>query len=287
MRAFLSGLLLLLSTPALAAHEGRAGGKLLLTNGVSTIEGSSGGGVSTWALIAGNETQDGLGGSAHESQLFLPSYHWESHGAAIGIADRLELSYARDNLDTRGVGAKLGIGRGYVLGQDVWGAKLRLAGDAVYGPAWMPQIAAGVQLKHSLDAPFVAAVGGRRATGTDYYVAASKLLLRQSVLLGVTVRSTEANQAGLLGFGGDAGQGRSVQAEGTIGYQLSRRLVVGAEYRTKPDNLRFAREDDWATGYLAYALTRNFTATAAYADLGSIATARGQRGAFLSLQAAF
>ena len=109
--------------------------------------------------------------------------------------------------------------------------------------------------------------------------------LRQRVLLGVTLRVTKANQAGLLGFGGDRSGDRSLQAEGTVGYQLSRRLVVGAEYRTKPDNLRFAQEDDWKTAYAAFALTRNLTATAAYADLGSVATAPGQRGAFLSLQA--
>ncbi|RZM33475.1 MAG: DUF3034 family protein, partial [Sphingomonas sp.] len=77
------------ASPA-AAREGRAGGKLILTNGVTTIEGSSGGGISTWALIAGNETVDGIGGSAHVSVILLPGYRWESHGAAIGVHDRLE-----------------------------------------------------------------------------------------------------------------------------------------------------------------------------------------------------
>ncbi|WP_288015492.1 DUF3034 family protein, partial [Blastomonas sp.] len=56
---------------------------------------------------------------------------------------------------------------------------------------------------------------------------------------------------------------------------------------TKPDNLAIAREDDWVDLFAAYALTRNVTVTAAYVDLGSVATAEKQRGAFLSLQAAF
>lgn len=274
------------ASPA-AAREGRAGGKLMLTNGVTTIEGSSGGGISTWALIAGNETVDGIGGSAHVSVILLPDYRWESHGAAIGIHDRLELSYARQNLDTRDVGAKLGIGRGYTLNQDVFGAKLRVAGDAVYGSAYLPQIAIGVQHKHNLDPHVVAAVGGRHASGTDIYVAATKLLLRQSILLGTTIRYTKANQNGLLGFGGDRGASRTVQVEGTLGYQISRQLVVGGEYRSKPDNLGFAKENDWKTAYAAYAITKNLTATAAYVDLGSIATAERQRGGFLSLQTAF
>lgn len=274
------------ATPA-AAREGRAGGKLMLTNGVTTIEGSSGGGISTWALIAGNETVDGIGGSAHVSAILLPDYRWESHGVAIGIRDRLELSYARQNFDTRNVGARLGIGRGYTLNQDVFGAKLRIVGDAVYSSATLPQIAIGVQYKHSLDAPIVAAVGARHASGADIYVAATKLLLRQSILLGTTIRYTKANQNGLLGFGSDRGANRTVQVEGTLGYQILRQLVVGGEYRSKPDNLKFARENDWKSAYAAYAISKNMTATAAYVDLGSIATAERQRGAFLSLQTAF
>ncbi len=259
----------------------------MLTNGVSTIEGSSGGGISTWALIAGNETADGIGGSVHVSGIALPDFRFASYGAAIGVEDRLELSYARQSLDTRGVGTRLGIGRGYTLDQDVFGAKVRLAGDAVYGSAYLPQIAVGLQYKHNLDAPITAAVGARHASGTDFYFAATKLLLRQSILVGATARYTKANQNGLLGFGGDAGQNRTLQFEGSLGYQVSRRLLVGGEYRSKPDNLGFAKEDDWATAYAAYALTKNLTATAAYVDLGAIATADRQRGGFLSLQAAF
>lgn len=283
---FVVAITVVTASPA-AAHDGRAGGKLMLTNGVTTIEGSSGGGISTWALIAGNETVDGIGGSAHVSVILLPNYRWESHGAAIGVHDRLELSYARQNLDTRDVGAKLGIGRGYTLNQDVFGAKLRVAGDAVYGSAYLPQIAIGVQYKHNLDPQIVAAVGGRHARGTDIYVAATKLLLRQSILLGTTIRYTKANQNGLLGFGGDRGAPRTVQVESTLGYQISRHLVVGGEYRSKPDNLGFAKENDWKSAYAAYAINKNLTATAAYVDLGSIATAERQRGGFLSLQTAF
>jgi len=43
------------------AQELRNGGKLLLTNGVSTIEGSGGGGIATWSTIAGNATEQGIG----------------------------------------------------------------------------------------------------------------------------------------------------------------------------------------------------------------------------------
>jgi hypothetical protein len=279
-------MMLSMAAPAIAG-EARAGGKLLLTNGVATIEGSSGGGVATWALIAGNETADGVGGSAHVTAIVLPDYGWRSYGAAIGVRDRLEFSYARQKLDTRAVGARLGIGRDYTLDQDVFGAKLKLAGDAIYGSPYLPQLAIGVQVKRNRDAPIVAAVRGRSAKGTDVYLAATKLLLRHSVIIGTTLRYTKANQSGLLGFGGDRGARRTVQVESSVGYQFSRRLVAGVEYRSKPDNLGFARENDWKTGFVAYAIDRHLTATAAYVDLGAIATARHQRGAFLSLQTAF
>lgn len=209
----LAGLVATGAMPA-CAQDLRQGGKLLLTNGVSTIEGASGGGLSTWALIAGNETSDGIGGSAHASIIELPDYSWQSHGAAIGLFDRVELSYARQNLDTQDVGATLGIGQDYVLRQDVFGAKVRIAGDAVYVSPWMPQIAVGAQHKRTLDGWVARAVGAKQTAGTDFYVAATKLSLGTSILTGATVRLTKANQNGLLGFGGDKDDDYSVQFEG-------------------------------------------------------------------------
>ncbi len=265
----------------------RWGGKLRLTNGIASIDGASGGGLAGWAIIAGNETVEGIGGSVHVTYVELPDYNWQSHGAAIGLFDRLELSYARQNLDTIDVGTALGLGRSYVINQDVFGAKLRLFGDAVYGPAALPQVAMGVQYKNNLDDAVTRAVGATSDDGTDFYIAATKLILAQSLLLNGTLRYTKANQLGLLGFGGGKSDDRSLQFEGSLGYMLSRSLVVGGEYRTKPDNLSIAREDDWLDVFAAWSITDNFTFTAAYTDLGTIAIAEKQRGGLLSLQAAF
>jgi len=284
--ACLIGLAALCNLPA-HAQDLRNGGKLLLTNGVSTIEGSGGGGLATWSTIAGNATQEGIGGSAHGTIIELPDYNWTSYGVSLGFFDRLELSYARQNLDTIDIGTALGLGRGYTLNQDVFGAKLKLAGDVVYGDPLMPQIAIGVQHKRSSDDAVVAAVGAASPHGTDFYISATKLFLSHSLLANATVRFTKANQAGLLGFGSATQNNHKPQFEGSIAYHFSRRFVVGGEYRTKPDNLAIAREDDWVDLFAAYALTRNVTVTAAYVDLGSVATAEKQRGAFLSLQAAF
>jgi hypothetical protein len=272
-------------SPALARSEPRAGGKLFLTNGVSTIDGSAGGGLATWALIAGNETKDGIGGSAHVTYVPLADYGLISAGAAIGIKDRLELSYTRQSFDTKKVGAALGLGAGYHFHEDVFGAKLRLFGDAVYGP--LPQVAAGVEYKHADRDAVIHLIGGAHDSGTDFTLSATKVLLAQSLVVGGTLRMTKANQFGLLGFGGDRNDGYTAQFEGSAGLMLTRKLVVGGEYRTKPDNLSFAKEDDAWDLFAAYAIHRNVSLTAAYVDLGSIATVNGQRGAFLSIQTSF
>ncbi|WP_231889718.1 DUF3034 family protein [Erythrobacter neustonensis] len=262
-----------------------AGGKLLLTNGVTTVEGSSGGGLARWATIGGRQMAGGVGLSAHATAIELPDFGWRSYGVLLGLGDRLELSIARADFDTRDVGALLGIGQGYTFNLDTFGAKLRVAGDVVYGDTWLPQIAIGAEHKRSRDGALVRALGASEASGTDYTLSATKLLLAQSLLINGTLRYTKANELGQLGFG-SANAGYHVQFEGSLGYQLSRRGVIGVEYRTKPDNLGLG-DDDWMDLFATYALTDQLTLTAAYVDLGSIATVSDQRGGFLSAQVAF
>lgn len=279
---------LVVAAPANAeSFELRQGGKLLLTRGVSALEGAGGGGLASWGLIGGNETRDGVGAQAHGTYVTLPDYELRAGGLAVGLFDRVELSYAHQSFDTGKTGALLGIGRGYTFDQDVFGAKLRVFGDAVYDQdRWWPQVAVGVQHKRNKDGAIVRAVGAADYEGTDFYVAATKVLLAQSAVVNGTLRWTEANQTGLLGFG-SAGKDRSLQFEGSAGWLVSRRLLIGGEYRSKPDNLAFAKEDDAWDLFAAYAISRNLSVTAAYVDLGSIATFGGQRGLYLSLQAAF
>ena len=260
--------------------------KLLLTNAVSAVDGASGGGISNWATIAGRQETRGVGVQAHVTAVLLPDFFYQSHGVALGIADRIELSYARQNFDTQDVGAALGIGQGYMLNQDVFGAKVRLFGDVVYGNTMVPQVAVGAQYKRSLDGAVASAVGAAHDEGVDVTLSATKLLLSHSVLVNTTARLTKANQNGLLGFGSVLDDSYAVQFEGAVAYQFSRRFVMGTEFRTKPDNLGLG-EGDWFDVFAAYAPSDNLTVTAAYADLGSIATFTGQRGAFLQAQVAF
>jgi hypothetical protein len=263
-------------------------GRLLLTGGVSSVEGSGGGGLATWATITGYGTRDAIGGNIHGTYVNLPDYKLRAYGAAVGFYDRVELSYTRQEFDTGSTGAKLGLGSGFTFDQNIVGLKVKVLGDAVYDQdSLWPQIAVGAQFKSNDRGAIIHAVGGKSDTGVDYYVAATKLFLNQSLLLDGTVRMTKANQFGLLGFGGDKDNGYSAQFEGSAAYLLNKHLAIGVEARTKPDNLGFAKEQASYDVFGAYALNKHLSLTLAYADLGSIATFKNQRGLYLSLQAGF
>ena len=260
-------------------------GKLLATGGVSQVEGAGGGGLTSWAMITGYGTRDGIGANAHYTDVSLPDYNLHTAGVAVGLFDRLELSYAWQGFDTQDVGGTLGLGRGFTFHQNIYGAKLKIIGDAVYDQdSWLPQISVGLQHKENDRPAIIAAVGGKGSVGTDFYLAASKLFLAESVLVNATMRETKANQFGILGFGGDKHNDYATEFEGSAAYLFSRQFAVGAEYRTKPDNLGIAKENDAWDIFAAYFINKHVSITAAYLDLGNIVIKDHQNGAYLSLQ---
>ena len=262
------------------------GGKLLATGGVSQVEGAGGGGLTSWAMITGYGTRDGIGANAHYTDVSLPDYNLHTAGVAVGLFDRLELSYAWQGFDTQDVGGTLELGRGFTFHQNIYGAKLKIIGDAVYDQdSWLPQISVGLQHKENDRPAIIAAVGGKGSVGTDFYLAASKLFLAESVLVNATMRETKANQFGILGFGGDKHNDYSTQFEGSTAYLFSRQFATGVELRTKPSNLSIAHEGAAWDLFAAYFFNKNLSLTAAYADLGNIVIKNDQHGAYLSLQA--
>lgn len=270
--------------PGLRPPDHGHSGKLLLTGGVSTVEGAAGGGLVPWALIGGYGTRDQVGGNVFATRVGLEDYTLTTTGALVGIHDRIELSIARQAFDTRDVGTALGLGRGFTIHQDVVGAKLRLAGDAVLEQdRRMPQLAIGIEYKANDRGALLQAIGARDDHGIDVYASATKLYLAQSLLVNATLRATRANQFGLLGFGGDRHDGYRLQPEGSVALLLDRRVAVGMEYRTKPDNLGIAKEGAAWDAFVAWAPNRHVSLTVAYVDLGNIVIA-SQRGFYASLQ---
>lgn len=285
-QAAIIGLPILLSAGVAQALE--YGGRLLLTGGVNTIEGAAGGGLTPWAVIGGYGTRDQIGGNAFFSHVEIDDYRLEVRGVVLGLFDRVELSFAEQRFDTRQVGAALGLGAGFTFRQEVYGAKIRLAGDAVLDQdLWMPQIAFGVEHKRNNRGAILRAIGARDDKGTDYYLSATKLFLAQSTLLNATLRATKANQAGILGFGGDRRDSYRIQPEFSLAYLLNRHLAIGGEYRFKPNNLGIAKEDDWWDLFVAWAPNKHLSLTLAYVDLGNIVIRDRQSATYLSLQVGF
>jgi hypothetical protein len=291
--ALLTSILSLMAQSAFA--ELPMSNKLLLTGGVSQVEGAAGGGLTPWALIGGYGTNNEVGGNIHYTYVKSNDFKLDTYGFTFGLFDRVEFSVAEQEFDigklrnkvTAGLGADA-IGRD-TLNQTVVGLKVRVFGEAVLdADTWLPQVAVGLQYKENHDNEFIksAVIGAKSDHGTDVYIAATKLLLDKNLLLNGTLRFTKANQFGLLGFGGDKNDSYDPMLEVSAAYLLSKKLAIGAEYRMKPNNLRSPanaalfggaevinlQEDDALDIFVAYAPTKNIALTAAYVYLGNIAT---------------
>lgn len=281
---------------AVAASGAAAGtGKLVLTGGVTSVEGAAGGGISPWALTATQATEGQWGASAALSTARTQDFRLDVAAAALGWNDRLEATLAHQRFDTGPTGSALGL-PGLKLDLDIVGLKARLAGEAVLdADRWMPQIAVGL-LHKRLHAgglqPTLEALGAKRE-GTDFYASATKLLLAPGLLLNATLRATKANQGGLLGFGSTRQDSLRLKPEASVAWLARRDLAFGAEWRARPDNLNHVlgegvlREDAWSDLFVAWAPWRQASFTAAWVDLGHVTppfVQRRQRGAYLSLQ---
>jgi hypothetical protein len=305
MRLKYANLLITASLVAMGAAQADTG-KLLLTGGVSSIDGAAGGGLTPWAVIGSNASQTEIGASAHLTRVVTRDYGLTSYGAAIGIRDRVELSLAQQDFATGVTGDLLGV-PGLHLKQTIVGGKVKLAGDAVLNSdSLMPQIAAGIEIKN-LSAgglePTLTTLGAK-TSGVDLYVNATKLFLAQGILVNATLRATKANQNGLLGYGatlGGANNRYQLQPELSVAWLLRNNLAIGAEYRKMPNKLEVAgqaaglgsglRAQDWKDLFVAWAPSKHLSLTLAYVDLGTIVPAttqqRRQTGTYFSAQAAF
>ena len=291
----------LLAATALAlAHAGAHAetDKLLLTGGVTSIDGAAGGGLTPWAVIGSNATEGEFGVAATASVVSTRNYTMQVHGLLLAYDDRCELTIAQQDFATEATGRALGL-PGLHLRMDVFGAKVRLLGDAVLdSDSWVPQVAAGVEIKDTYAGqlkPTLQALGAH-TNGFDGYVSATKLFLAQGLLVNGTLRATKANQNGLLGFGGTGHDTTKLEPEFSVAWLANRTLALGAEYRRKPDNLNPSllgaglKEDDWYDVFTAWAPTKHVSATVAYVQLGRIVPAvatKRQAGGYASLQLAF
>ncbi len=304
-------------------------GKVLATGGVIMVDGAGGGGITPWATISGYGTRDGINGGLHYTWVYLPDYTLNSVGFTAGFFDRFELSYSKSILptgstfDTVGLaadaagGADTGIEPfNTTIKMDIYGAKLRLFGDAVYtSDSWIPQVALGGFYKENKNEQLLNTLQAAKASDWEAYLVATKVLFPISTLVNVTARYTSANQTGLTGFGGPEGNDKEVRFEASIAHLLAKNTAFGFEYQQHGDNLggysvqaggvdlttvtgtagttgfgpgqtlTQLPEDDWYDMFFAYFPNKNLSLVFAYAMLGNITLTPEQHGFYISLHA--
>ena len=262
----------------LSSGTAQAGSKVIATGGASTIEGSAGGGIVPWAVINSYASSDEWGATAFATQVGVDDFTLNVAGASISYDNRWELSFARQTFKLDSIGGE--------LKQDVLGLKYHLAGELLY--TTLPQISLGLQYKKHRDFALPQAVGARDDSGLDLYISASKVLFNQlagrNLLLNATVRASKANQTGLLGFGTANDNNYQLLFESSAVVLLTNQVALGVEFRQKPNQLAFAREDHWRDLFAAWFINKHVSVVAGYADLGSIAGFSSQQGYYLSLE---
>ena len=304
-------------------------GKVLATGGVSMTDGAGGGGITPWATITGYDTRDGINGDLHLTYVNLPNYALNSLGGAVGLWDRVELSYSNDTLTTGStfntVGLAGSLTGGLPIGNatpgvdpwnttikmDVFGAKVRVFGEAIYdSDNLIPQIAVGGFYKKNRNEVLLKTLQATKSKDWEAYVAATKIFFPINTLFNLTLRYTAANQTGLVGFGGPNGDKKEVRPEASVAYLLNDRTAIGAEYQKHGHNLDgqsvnlngvnlggvgpvigtsalTQKESDWYDAFVAFFPSKNLSITMAYAMLGNITLTPNQTGYYISLQASF
>lgn len=261
------------------ALPSQAGSKVIATGGASTIEGAAGGGIVPWAVIKGYASSGQWSVNAMRNQVGVDDFTLHSTGVGLSYDNRYELSFSRQKFKLDTIGGD--------LQQDIVGLKYHLYGELLY-TAW-PQISLGLQYKHHRNFELPALVGAESKHGIDYYLAASKVFFHafagRNLLLNATVRATQANQTGLLGFGSIHDQHYRYMFESSAALLLTPNLAVGVEFRQKPNQLAFADEQHWRDAFVAWFVNRQLSVVGGYVDLGDIAGLTNQQGYYLAVEA--
>jgi hypothetical protein len=260
---------LLISSSSMASD-----GKLLGTGGLLGVQGSAGGGIAPWAVIAGYGEDTQTAGAVAINAVSVDDFQLRNVSAAVGFRDRFELSLAQTEFSADS----------FDLKTRRIGAKLKVAGDLIYGN-W-PQISVGVQhIDNSSDA-VLRSLNIDQRSDVDVYLSASRVWLdgpfHRNFLLNVNARSTRSTQDGLLGFEQD----RRWQAELAAALFLNRKLALGFEYRDKSERSGL-REDDWRDVFIAWFPNKRLSLAAAWVDLGRINSEKRQQGVYFNVQGSF
>jgi len=125
--AFLMTTALSVACLSLSSTAFASTGRLLVTGGATTIEGSAGGGIVPLAFISGLGARGETGYTGFASYANLDDYSLRAGGFSIGYDDRFEFSYSRISLDISD--SSVAFLPGDALDLDTFGFKWKVGGD--------------------------------------------------------------------------------------------------------------------------------------------------------------
>ncbi len=232
-----------------------------------------------------------------EKDIGLPSfgaiYVHMNHGRGLvsltateTLGKRVELGYAYMNFDMGDLPDAIEAATETRISDEsvdmhVVNARLMLLSERQFGKNWIPAVTVGLHYKNNATvndidgelAGTLTSIGIADDKGLDYTIHASKMFtnLPRPVIVNLGLRSTEGAHTGLLGFTDD----RKVVFEGSVAVLATSRLILGAEYRQKPDEYTpvdglIAEEDDWWTVEAGYIINPHMTIAVGYAQFGNI-----------------
>ncbi|NNM83032.1 MAG: DUF3034 family protein [Burkholderiales bacterium] len=258
---------------------------------ITNIDGQAGGGLVPWALLSSGPTV---------AITHIATQNLDINSVAINtsFSNMVEISYAHNMLND-GAATALGVNTDNV---DNVGFKVKLNDMS----DTMPQFAIGGVYKRASGnlADYLNTALGVNKSSTDLYGAVSKIvnLGGKNVLLNGVLRATKANALGFLGFGGGnvagASTGYKIEPELSAEVFAADNVIVGAEYRRQPNygmtgtgQGNVLSQNSTYDINIVYVANKNFTLTAAYVNLGTVApgvNGQGrQNGMFLQGQVSF
>lgn len=240
------------------------------------IEGASGGILTPGPQLAG--TSDPVSGNVAITHARLTDLQFTAIGASLTLDDRLELSAAQPNL---------GAGSSDDVRQNVFAARLRLAGSA-HAPL-RPAASVGVSHRRQRDFGLEERIGMTPERRNDWDATLSagggyRLGPTQAVLAHATARYTRANAGGLFGFGHAGEDNHRLQFEGAVHASLTSRLSISGEYREHRRQPAGDPGDPWWSAYAGYGVNEAVHLALGWQDLGRLGGQPRQDGPFIALR---
>lgn len=254
-----------------------------------SIEGYGGILITGSAYLVNPSENDGMFGLPSMGATYINlgnGRHLEAYTLSETIGGRVELGYGFNRLDIGDLGADIITATTLDIREDAielhnFNARALLLKEGDFDQSWMPAVTLGLHYKYNdtiddIDNRLLGTLDGlgiKDNDGVDVTLYASRLFtsLPRPLMVNVGLRSTKAAQIGLLGFTGD----RKTLFEANFGLLVLDNLVIGGEYRQKPDEYTpipglIEKEDDWWSAFITYVVNDNMTASIAYAHMGDV-----------------